>query len=155
MLEGFVDFLVKGLLPLPSSSIQTVEQLCVQCGWGIKERESDVLRIAYPDLLSGSRTITFVGSQENQSITILVVAGTWMSGQSIPKQVMGYLLQRNATMGHGSWGVQDNINGNVLFRLTYSIPVQKLTPAILRVLCREFAGEVATFEFKLKAVRLL
>ena len=95
-----------------------------------------------------------IGTDE-KLMSFCVYSAAAISSRQIPGEIMGYLLHRNSEMAISAWQMFAKGNGEVGFALTCCMLVQGMDAGLLKYACESMVPEVASFDTKLQAARLL
>ena len=160
MMTGFVhglasataDGIRNGTL-FRSSSNGLIEGFCQELGWAIDERDADRILLHFADPSGRLRKVSICADDKLMSFCVYSAAA--VPSRRIPAEIMGFLLHRNSEMSISAWQSFVQGNGDVGFALACCLLVQGMDAGLLKYACESMVQEVASFDTKLQAARLL
>jgi len=131
-----------------------IDRLCGEIGWDIDGREDDTIYLDFKSPIAGTRRM-LISRGDEALVNFSVLSFAEVSPRRIPKEVLGYLLERNTEIALGAWDMFVNEDENVLFLCRYTAIGVGLNAGLVKYICETLNQEVHEFDERLQKAGLL
>lgn len=131
-----------------------LDRLCRENGWGIDEREGDVIALYFNGDRTTPRRTVLIHHAAGENFMVFNCPSRAAFSHTVPDGLMAAMLMRNHSVGIGGWTATVN-GGTVTLKLEYTALANAVDAANFKLICSMLVKEVAEIEASLQGKGLL